>query len=143
MVDKHCNEHVDPGVGKPPRAMGILQREAELDELVRLVGMDALPSRTGSCCRPGRCPEDFLHQNAFDDRDTYTSLPKQFRLLDAILHYYEKARPALEEGVPLNRLLALEVLEDIAKAKLIAETDLGKFDALNDRISQEIDALPR
>jgi len=145
VVDKHCNEHVDPRWQENRRrAMGILQREAELDELVRLVGMDALPSPDRLLLQAGKMiREDFLHQNAFDDRDTYTSLPKQFRLLDAILHYYEKARPALEEGVPLNRLLALEVLEDIAKAKLIAETDLGKFDALKDRISQEIDALPR
>ena len=145
VVDKHCNAHVDPRWQENRRrAMGILQREAELDELVRLVGMDALPAADRLLLQAGKMiREDFLHQNAFDDRDTYTSLPKQFKLLDTILHYYEKAQPALEEGVPLNRLLTLETLEAVAKAKLIAETDLGKFDALKDSISQEIDALPR
>ena len=53
--------------------------------------------------------EDFLHQNAFDDRDTYTSLPKQQRLLSAILLYYEEARKALKEGVTLDTLLKMDI----------------------------------
>ncbi len=144
-VDKHANTHVDAKWQENRRrAMTILQREAELDELVRLVGMDALPSNDRLLMQAAKMiREDFLHQNAFDDRDTYTSLPKQFKMMDVILHYYDKAQPALAEGVLLNKLLALDVLEDISKAKLISETDLGQFDVLKDKISKEIDALPR
>ena len=87
--------------------------------------------------------EDFLHQNAFDERDTYTSLPKQFKMLATILHYYDKARPALADGVPLQKLLTLEVLEEVAKAKLIPEDKLEGFDELMNKISEAIDALPR
>jgi V/A-type H+-transporting ATPase subunit A len=145
VVDSHCNEHVDAKWQENRRrAMGILQREAELDELVRLVGMDALPQTDRLLMQAAKMiREDFLHQNAFDDRDTYTSLKKQFKMLDVILHYYDKTQPALGEGVPLNKLLTLNVLEEVARAKLIAESDLDQFDALKDNISKEIDALPR
>jgi V/A-type H+-transporting ATPase subunit A len=145
VVDKYANEHLNPKwQDNRRRAMGILQREAELDELVRLVGMDALPAKDRLLMQAAKMiREDFLHQNAFDERDTYTSLPKQFKMMDAILHYYDKAQPALTDGVPLNKLLALDVLEDVAKAKLIAEDQLEQFDALKEKMSREIDALPR
>ena len=145
VVDKHANKHVHPKWQENrQRAMTILQREAELDELVRLVGMDALPSTDRLLMQSAKMiREDFLHQNAFDDRDTYTSLPKQFKMMDTILHYYDKAQPALAQGVPLNKLLSLEVFEDISRAKLIAESGLDQFEALKEKISKEIDALPR
>jgi len=124
--------------------MSILQREAELDELVRLVGMDALPSSDRLLMQAAKMiREDFLHQNAFDERDTYTSLPKQFKMIDLILHYYSKAQPALADGALLNDLLSLSVLEDIVKAKLIPETQLEQFDLIKESISKEIDSLPR
>ncbi len=145
VVDKYANEHLD---GKwqenRRRAMGILQREAELEELVRLVGMDALPTEDRLLMQAAKMiREDFLHQNAFDDRDTYTSLPKQFRLISMILHYYDKARPALAEGVPLNKLLTLTSFDEVARARLIAEDQLDQFETLTATITQEIDALPR
>lgn len=145
VVDKHAGEHVDAGWRENRlRAMTILQREAELDELVRLVGMDALPSVDRLLMQAAKMiREDFLHQNAFDEKDTYTSLAKQFKMMDVILHYYDKAKSALEQGVHLNKLLALDVLEDIAKAKLTAETNLGQFDVLKENISRELDALPQ
>ena len=145
VVDKYANEHLDSRWQESrQRGMSILQREAELEELVRLVGMDALPADDRLLMQAAKMiREDFLHQNAFDDRDTYTSLPKQFQLLSVILHYYDKARPALAAGVPLNKLLTIEVLEEVSKAKLIAEDKLDEFDALKDRITQAIDALPR
>jgi V/A-type H+-transporting ATPase subunit A len=87
--------------------------------------------------------EDFLHQNAFDDRDTYTSMEKQFKMLDLILTYFNEARPALEAGALLNSLLSLKVLEDIARAKLIEENALHQFDAIKDKLTREIAALPR
>ena len=124
--------------------MSILQREAELDELVRLVGMDALPQSDRLLLQAAKMiREDFLHQNAFDDRDTYTSMEKQFKMLDLILTYFNEARPALEAGALLNSLLSLKVLEDIARAKLIEENALHQFDAIKDKLTREIAALPR
>jgi V/A-type H+-transporting ATPase subunit A len=85
--------------------------------------------------------EDFLHQNAFDERDTYTSLGKQFRLLKVILRYYDEARRALTSGALLNDLLTLGVLDEIARAKLIAEDKLEQFDDLERRTAETAGAL--
>ena len=126
------------------RAMTILQREAELEELVRLVGIDSLAHDDRLLMQAAKMiREDFLHQNAFDDRDTYTSLPKQCRLLNAILFYYDEARTALKEGVPLDALLNLNFLDDVARAKLIPEDKPEQFTALEKNISDTTRALPR
>jgi V/A-type H+-transporting ATPase subunit A len=144
-IDAYASEHLGAGwQDVRQRAMGILQREADLDELVRLVGMDALPVDDRLLMQAARMiREDFLHQNAFDDRDTYTSLPKQFQLLSLILHFYDVAQPALSQGVPLNALQGLEELEQVARAKLIPEDNLDEFDRLKERITQAVAALPR
>jgi V/A-type H+-transporting ATPase subunit A len=124
------------------RAMGVLKREAELDELVRLVGVDALAHDDRLLMQAAKMiREDFLHQNAFDERDTYTSLGKQFRLLKVILRYYDEARRALTSGALLNDLLTLGVLDEIARAKLIAEDKLEKFDDLERRTAEAAGAL--
>jgi len=126
------------------RAMTILQREAELEELVRLVGIDSLAHDDRLLMQAAKMiREDFLHQNAFDDRDTYTSLPKQYRLLNTILVYYDEARKSLKEGVPLDALLKINVLDDIARAKLIPEEKPEQFTALEKNISDTTRALPR
>ncbi len=144
-VDARANETVDPKWSSVRlRAMGLLQREAELDELVRLVGMDALAHEDRLLMQAAKMiREDFLHQNAFDERDTYTSHPKQFRMLSLILHYFDAVRPALQEGVTLHHLLNLNELEAIAKAKLIPEDGLEQFAAIEQRITESIAALPR
>ncbi len=145
VVDALANEKLQqPWKENRSQAMSILQREAELDELVRLVGMDALPQSDRLLLQAAKMiREDFLHQNAFDDRDTYTSMEKQFKMLDVILTYFNEARPALEAGALLNSLLSLKVLEDIARAKLIEENALHQFDAIKDKLTREIAALPR
>jgi V/A-type H+/Na+-transporting ATPase subunit A len=126
------------------RAMAILQREAELEELVRLVGIDSLAHEDRVLMQAAKMiREDFLHQNAFDDRDTYTSLPKQARLLSALLLYYDEARTALNEGVTLDTLLKMDILDDVAHAKLIPEENLEQFISLERKISDAIRALPR
>ncbi len=126
------------------RAMTILQREAELEELVRLVGIDSLAHDDRLLMQAAKIiREDFLHQNAFDDRDTYTSLSKQCRLLNTILFYYDEARTALKEGVPLDALLNLNFLDDVARAKLIPEDKPEQFTALEKNISDTTRALPR
>ena len=104
------------------RFMQILQSEAELSEVVRLVGMDALGERdrlTLECARSIR--EDFLHQAAFDEVDTYTSPDKQWRMMQMILAYYDGALAAAEQGADIERLAALPVREDIARYKRVPE----------------------
>ncbi|MDZ4858532.1 MAG: V-type ATP synthase subunit A [Candidatus Hydrogenedentes bacterium] len=144
VIDAYANEHLDgewQSIRK--RAMVLLQREAELDELVRLVGMDALAHEDRLLMQAAKMiREDFLHQNAFDERDSYTSLSKQLRLLKIILRYYDDARAALKNGAPLNALMTLASLDDIAKAKLIPEDSDGEFDAVERKIGAETRAIP-
>ncbi len=124
------------------RAMTILQKEAELDELVRLVGIDALSYEDRLLMQAAKMiREDFLHQNAFDDRDTYTSLKKQFRLLNLILRYYDEIRTGLADGATLDALLKLNVLEDISRAKLIPEEDTDRFYSIESEIANSIGSL--
>ncbi|OPX93448.1 MAG: V-type sodium ATPase catalytic subunit A [Syntrophorhabdus sp. PtaB.Bin006] len=124
------------------RAMTLLQQEAELEELVRLVGVDSLAADDRLLMHAARMiREDFLHQNAFDDRDTYTSLGKQYNLLSLILHYYDYARTALQGGASLDGLTKLAVLDEVARAKLIPEEARDQFDYLKERITGDIRAL--
>ncbi len=124
------------------RAMTILQKEAELDELVRLVGIDALSLEDRLLMQAARMiREDFLHQNAFDDRDTYTSPGKQFMLLNLILRYYDEIRTGLADGATLEALLKLNVLDEITRAKLIPEDDLERFRSIESDIVNSIRAL--
>lgn len=143
MVDDHADQHIAHGwTMNRKKAMGILQREAELEELVRLVGVDSLAPEDRLLMQTARMiREDFLHQNAFDDRDTYTSLEKQFRLLHLILHYYDAARECFADGGALESLLRIDVLDDIARAKLIPGDRMDEFDRVDQKISDSISAM--
>jgi len=124
------------------RAMEILQREAELEELVRLVGTDALPHEDRLLMQAAKMiREDFLHQNAFDERDACTSLEKQFKLLKLILYYYDTTKNSFKDGATLESLVCMEVLDDIARAKLISEDDLDQFHSIEQKITDTICAL--
>jgi V/A-type H+-transporting ATPase subunit A len=142
-IDAWANENVRPEwEANRKEGMRILQRESELDELVRLVGIDALSMSDRLLMEAARMiREDFLHQNAFDEVDTYTSLEKQFRLLALILHYHARAREALENGADLDRLTELPVIEAIARAKRVPEEKLDQFDALMEQVDQEVAGL--
>ncbi|NUM55855.1 MAG: V-type ATP synthase subunit A [Candidatus Hydrogenedentes bacterium] len=144
VIDSYANEKLDRGWQEVrKRAMALLQREAELEELVRLVGMDALAHEDRLLMQAAKMVrEDFLHQNAFDERDSYTSLHKQLRLLKILLHYFDEARAALKKGAALTALLGIKALDDIARAKLIPEDSNGEFVALEKKISGEIHAVP-
>lgn len=144
-VDKYANEHVNAKWETlRKQAMGLLQREAELEELVRLVGIDALAADDRVLMQTAKMiREDFLHQNAFDERDSYTSMKKQIRLLDVILSYDTEAKAGLAAGIELSKLLSLKSLDDIAKAKLIPEDKLEQYDALKSKVADEIRDLPR
>ena len=124
------------------RAMSILQEEANLNEIVRLVGMDALSGKdkiTMDTAKSVR--EDYLHQNAFHETDTYTSLDKQFRMLKLILTADDLARDALDKNVDVEDILALDVKEKIGRSKYIEEKDLCEFDGIEQELRKEFAEL--
>lgn len=111
--------------------MTVLQEEAALDEIVRLVGMDALSSKDRLTMETAKIiREDYLHQNAFDDVDTYTSINKQYLMLKLIYEFYSRAKEAVEAFAPLNEILALSCKEKIGRAKYIKEDNLKEFDEI-------------
>ena len=111
--------------------MTVLQEESALDEIVRLVGMDALSSKDRLTMETAKIiREDYLHQNAFDDVDTYTSMKKQYLMLKLIYEFYSRAKEAVEAFAPLNEILALSCKEKIGRAKYIKEDNLKEFDEI-------------
>ena len=120
----------------------ILQEENKLDEIVRLVGADALSYEDRLTLETAKMiREDFLHQNAFNDLDTYTSIAKQDKMLKSIYFYYNSCKNALSVGVNIKELLKLRAKEKIARAKYIEESKLKQFDEINMQIESEINAL--
>ncbi len=104
------------------QAMALLSKEAELEEIVRLVGKDALSAADRLVMETARSlREDFLHQNAFHETDTYTSLPKQARMLTVILEFYRLAQTALARGVDIATIERLPVRDRIARMKFLSE----------------------
>jgi V/A-type H+-transporting ATPase subunit A len=123
-------------------AMRLLQQEAELAEIVRLVGIEAMSDRDRLILETSRLiREDFLHQNAFMEIDTYTSLLKQYRMLKLIMESHELSQSALEKGVSVDQLTSLPVKEEIARMKLIPEDQLDRFDQLEEEIRTQVEAL--
>lgn len=118
------------------KIMRLLQDEAELEEIVQLVGMDALSAPDRLKLEASRSiREDFLHQNAFDEIDTYTSLEKQHDMLLLIVEYYEKAQAALSDGVDIETLIALPVREQIGRFKY---TEPDKIKETYEKVSHEL-----
>lgn len=123
-------------------AMKILQEESSLDEIVRLVGMDALsPADRLTMETAKSIREDYLHQNAFHEVDTYASLKKQFKMLKLIIENDKLCRNALSKGVELEDLMLLPIKEKIGRSKYIEEKDLASFDELFKEMKQEIVGL--
>lgn len=107
------------------RIMALLQDEAELDEIVKLVGMDALSAPDRIKLEAARSVrEDYLQQNAFDGIDTYTSPKKQHIMMQLVLAYFDEANNALSQGARVNDLIALPVREAIGRFKYVAEEDV-------------------
>ena len=105
-------------------AMTLLEEEAELQEIARLVGVESLSLRDRILLESARSVrEDFLHQNAFHPLDTYTSLRKQYLMLRSIIHFHNAGIKALGEGIALEKILALPVREKISKMKFVPEED--------------------
>ena len=128
------------------RMLALLQDEAELEEIVNLVGMDALSAPDRLKLESARSiREDYLHQNAFDATDTYTSLKKQVLMMRCILSYYDKALDALNKGADIELLVNLPVRERIGRYKYMEEDKIDiEFESITSQLDSEIqDVLKR
>jgi len=127
-LEEHFDTHIKKDWSKQvTQTKLILQEESSLDEIVRLVGMDSLEFKdrlTLECARSIR--EDFLHQNAFDEVDTYTSLNKQYGILKTILTWYERGQEAIKQNVGFSKIIAMKTLEKIGRMKYIKEEDFNR-----------------
>ena len=109
------------------KMMTLLQEEAELEEIVKMVGMDALSAGDRLKMEAARSiREDFLHQNSFHEIDTYTSLKKQYMMMNLVTAFYDKAVEALAEGASLEKLISMPVREQIGRFKYVTEDALDE-----------------
>lgn len=127
--------------GLKAKSMELLQRESELQEIVQLVGSDALPEDQQLLLEIARMiREYFLQQNAYHEVDTYCSMKKQFMMLKAILNFGDYANKALAAGVPIPKILSLKSKDDLAKVKF--EVDFEKYlDTVDKQMQAEFKAL--
>jgi V/A-type H+-transporting ATPase subunit A len=126
------------------QSMAILQKEAELQEIVQLVGPDALPEKEQALLLIAKMlREDYLQQNAYSDIDARCSLKKQYLMLKTILKYNERAMGAIDLGVQLKKITDLPSKVKIGRMKEIAESKHEDFEKLQHEIDAEFDALQR
>jgi len=127
------------------RLMRLLQEESELQEIVQLVGMDALSAPERLKLEAARSiREDFLHQNSFHEIDTYTSLEKQYRMMQLVLAYYDEAAAALSKGADIEALVGLAVREEIGRYKYTPEGEVSAaYEEVRAALKAELDALLR
>jgi V/A-type H+-transporting ATPase subunit A len=125
--------------------MRILNDEAELNEIVQLVGIDALSAPDKIKLEVARSiREDYLHQNAFHEVDTFTSLPKQLLLMKLISAFYHKATEALNQGAGVSEILSLEVREGIGRFKYVDENNINaEYERLTDALNIQLSAISR
>ena len=145
-VDAWADENVEPNFSaQRTEAMRLLQTEAELNEIVQLVGVDALSHGDRLILETARSiREDFLHQNSFHEVDTYTSLHKQYRMMKLILTFYKEANEAIKQGVTIQKLTKMDVIERIGRAKYVEEMNVDKsYDEIEREIKTEVAELIR
>ncbi len=125
------------------RAMALLQKESELQEIVQLVGPDALPERERVTLEGARViREDFLQQNAYHDVDTYCSAKKQIAMLEVMLKFYDRSLEAVGKGMPAKQIATLQVKDDIARLKYVPEKDVPKaIKEIEAKIEEQLKAL--
>ena len=135
------NEHVAPDWMKLRQdMMSLLQDEAELDEIVKMVGMDALSPTDRLKMEAARSiREDFLHQNSFHEVDTYTSLNKQHNMMKLVMAFYNESQEALNSGASINDILKMNVRERIGRYKYTLEADVDtEYDKIYKELAIEI-----
>ena len=136
-MEKWFNAKVAPDwMENRQKMMSLLQEEAELEEIVKMVGMDALsPSDRLKMEAARSIREDFLHQNSFHEVDTYTSLKKQHMMMKLVMAFYEQAVAALAEGASLQKLISMPVREQIGRFKYTHEDQL---DSAYEEVKKEL-----
>ena len=127
------------------KLMSLLQDEASLNEIVKMVGMDALSPGDRLKMEAARSiREDFLHQNSFDEIDTYTSLPKQYNMMKLVYAFYEDGVLALQKGASINDIVAMESRERIGRYKYTPEADVqAEYDKIREELITEFASLLR
>ncbi|AAL80306.1 V-type ATP synthase subunit A [Pyrococcus furiosus DSM 3638] len=140
-VQDWWHKNVDPEWRRMrDKAMELLQKEAELQEIVRIVGPDALPERERAILLVARMlREDYLQQDAFDEVDTYCPPQKQVTMMRVLMTFYERTMDAISRGVPLEEIAKLPVREEIGRMKF--EPDIEKIRALIDKTNEQFDEL--
>jgi V/A-type H+-transporting ATPase subunit A len=124
------------------KAMSLLEEEDNLKEIVRLVGIDALSKDERMVMETAKSlREDFLHQNAFHEVDTYASMEKQFKMLKIIMRFHELGMDALKRGASMKDVFALPVRERIARMRYLEEKEIKQIDQIEDTIKSEMDDL--
>ncbi len=145
-VDNWVDENIEEDFAEHrAEAMRLLQTESELQEIVQLVGVDALSHSDRLILETARSVrEDFLHQNSFHEVDTYTSLHKQYRMLKLILTFYKEAGEAIKQGIAIQKITKLDVIERIGRAKYVEEINVDKsYDEIEEEIRKEVAELIR
>lgn len=142
-MDRFFDKSVDEEFSKRRiEAMALLQEEAGLQEIVRLVGRDSLSEGDQLKLEVAKSlREDFLQQNAFHEIDTFCSLAKQNNMMKMILDFYAEAKRALEQGVYLNEVLALPVRDQIARAKYVHEDNLANIEQIDEEMKAQVSKL--
>ena len=140
MRDWFNTQVAEDWVENRQKMMSLLQEEAELEEIVKMVGMDALSAGDRLKMEAARSiREDFLHQNSFHEVDTYTSLKKQHMMMNLVLAYYDLSVEALGQGAPLQKLVDLPVREQIGRFKYVTEDNLDvEYDKVNKELHVEV-----
>ncbi|HQT45556.1 MAG TPA: V-type ATP synthase subunit A, partial [Candidatus Micrarchaeota archaeon] len=142
-LDSYYNNNVSSEWGNlRTTAMTLLQKEAELQEVVQLVGPDALPEKEQVILNSTKMiREDLLQQSAFHEVDTYASLRKQYLMIHNIIKFHERSLAAVDLGVQLKSILSMKVKEKIARMKEIPESDIKSIEAIGNIIDEEFDSL--
>jgi V/A-type H+-transporting ATPase subunit A len=144
-LEDHLRQHVAESLPEDRKeAMRLLQHEAELAEIARLVGIDALSTSDRLVLETARSiREDFLHQNALHEIDTYTSSEKSYLLLRLILQLHHLCEEMVEKEIPFKRIQGLKVREEIARAKYIPEHQLDQLKQVEEHIRSEAEEVMR
>ena len=137
-------EHVDKAFPvHRAKALKLLQEEDELNEIVQLVGVDGLSKEDQlklEVCKMIR--EDYLHQNAFHEVDTFTSTNKQFKLLDLILHFYDEGLKGLQEHADFKAVASMPLRENIGRFKYLQEDQVdSEYSTLTEKLDASVDEL--
>lgn len=143
-MEQWFDEHVEADwMDTRQQLMSLLQDEASLNEIVRMVGMDALSPGDRLKMEAARSiREDFLHQNSFDDIDTYTSLKKQYYMMKLVYAFYDEGVKALNEGADVNDIVKMKTREQIGRYKYTPESDIdAKYKEVSEELSREMASL--